>query len=239
MNIKGVYIFKSDSGVTLFSKRSIDVHEDLLSAFLAALKEFFSSLSLGECLQTFGTENFIFYLASNDSVTTALIIDQKEKTDRFFNLAFDICNRFYAKYKSYIDSTNAILIPKGEEFEFDLIDMISEFNMQSEKQHELIKLFKISKSENLETFEFINENELFNLPLFVAVNYVTKRIYVIENPELPTSNRNLYLANKAATNLNQMDFKSKFSIRNVSDNWDSERLINQISQTLKKESILI
>ena len=235
MNLKGVYIFRTDSGVTLFSKKSIDLNEDFLSAFLAALREFFNSFSLGG-LSTFGTDQFIFYIASTNNVTTALIIDQDDKSDKYFNLAFKICIQFYLHYNKYVESPTALLIPNIEYFGSDLEKIINDFSKEPERQQELIKLFKLSKSEDLECFDFINESQLFNIPLFLAVNNVTKRIFVIENPELGVQNRALYLVNKLATSYNQLNFKSEYDIRHISDIWDSERLITQISQILNRES---
>lgn len=237
MNLKGVYIFRTDSGVTMFSKKSIDLNEDFLSAFLAALREFFNSFSLGG-LSTFGTDQFIFYITSTNNVTTALIVDQDDKSDKYFNLAFKICMQFFIRYNKHVESS-ALAVPNVEYFESDLEKIINDFSKEPERQQELIKLFKLSKSNDLESFDFINEAQLFNIPLFLAVNNVTKRIFVIENPELGVPNRALYYANKLATNYNQLNFKSEYNIRHISDIWDSERLITQISQILNRESIRI
>ena len=117
--------------------------------------------------------------------------------------------------------------------------ILNESDKRIEKQQELIKLYKLSKSNDLLPFEFINENQLFNQDLFVAVNVVTRQIFVIENAESNVSSRLLYLTNKAVTNLNQLEFKSEFAVRNVSDIWDFERLIGQITHILNKESIII
>jgi hypothetical protein len=62
MDIVAVLLFKSDSGSTLYSRKSKDVQEDLFSAFLTALKSFFSDFALGG-LSTFASEEFIVYLA--------------------------------------------------------------------------------------------------------------------------------------------------------------------------------
>ena len=99
MGIEGVYIFKSDSGITLYSKKNVDVQEDLFSAFLSALKGFFNSFALGG-LSSFASENYIVYLASNNNVLTALVVSNDDKSDKYFNIAFEICVEFFKEYKS-------------------------------------------------------------------------------------------------------------------------------------------
>ena len=71
MTIEGVYIFKSDSGITLYSKKEVDVQEDLFSAFLSALKGFFNSFSLGG-LSSFASENYIVYLPMINQTSTLI-----------------------------------------------------------------------------------------------------------------------------------------------------------------------
>ena len=238
MNIKGIYIFKSDSGITLFSKRILDIQEDLFNAFLSALKEFFNSLSLGG-LSSFATEDYIFYLASWNNVSATLVVDQDEKSDKYFNIAYDLCSQFYNKFEKYVNSETALFIPNVDQFEQKVEEILSYSEVKIEKQQELIRLYKLSKSSELVPFEFINEHQLFNQDLFVAVNMVMKQIFVIENAESSVSARLLYLINKAVTNLNQIEFKSEFSVSNISDIWDFERLIGQITHILNKESIII
>ena len=70
----------------------------------------------------------------------------------------------------------------------------------------------------------------------MAVNLITKQIYIMENDE-NVSNRILFFANKLATNLNQREFRSEFEIRNISEPWDIERLIDQFNNLLSGENI--
>lgn len=237
LKIKGIYIFRTESGITLFSRRMLDVQEDLVSAFISALKDFFNSFSLGG-LCTFASENYIFYLASEYNVSTALIVDKNDKSERYFNIAYKISRNFYYKYKHYLEKDISLQIPNIEEFD-SVVNEVLASTQESEQQKELIKLYKFNKSEELQSFIFESESQLFNLPLFVAVNSVTRKIFVVENNEANISNRVLYLTNKAVSSLNQMDYKSKFKIRNISDSWDFERIILEISKILKDEPILI
>ncbi len=238
MPIKGVYIFKADSGITLFSKKKVDVQEDLFSAFLSALKGFFSSFELGG-LSSFSSETYIFYIATVNNVLTALIVDSKFKSDKYFNLAYDISVQFYNDYSKFVDSKNAITVPGAENYSTKLDDLIAQFEQNDSGPQELINLFRITSSGELESFEFINQDNLFREELFIAVNLVTKKIFIVENDQQNVSSRKIFFANKAASKLNQESYKSEFSIRNVSDSWDLERIIEMISRLIKKESIFI
>ena len=235
MNIDGIYMFKGDSGIPLYSRKTVHVEEDLFSAFLSALKGFFQSFSLGG-LSSFSSENFIFYLASANNVLTAIIVDNKFKSDKYFNLAYKICSEYYKNFKDIVDSSSSIISPSKSQFDPILDEIIDSFESDSEEQKELIKLFKVLKAGDLEEFNFESEESLFNLPLFIAINYVTKQIFVIENSEEGVSSRLLFLANKSVTNLNQKELKSEFSVRNVSDPWDLERVVQIISKLLVGES---
>ena len=236
MPIKGIYIFKSDSGITLYSKRKFDVQEDLFSAFLTALKSFFGSLALGG-LSSFSSENFIFYLATANNCLTALVVDINHKSDKYFSLAYEISTQFYNKYQQVIDSKNALFIPGKEKFDEILDNIIRHFEQESEQyQQDLFHLYKITNSGELEQFPFINDEQLYNEELFLAVNLVTKRIFIVENASKNVSTRKLFLANRSASNLNQNEFKSEFQIRNVADEWDFERIIEMICKLVKRES---
>ena len=236
MPIKGVYIFKADSGITLYSNKKVDVQEDLFSAFLAALKGFFQSFELGG-LSSFSSNNYIFYIATANNVLTSLVIDTRNKSDKFFNLAYQISVKFYEKYKIHIDSKSSIHIPGKSDFDLILGDIIENFQSDDSIQQELINLYKINNSGDLQTFEFINEDQLSGEDLFLAVNLVTKKIFIVENTDKDVSSRKLFLANKSASQLNQSEYKSEFQISNVSDPWDFERIIEMITKLLRRESI--
>ena len=238
MSIKGVYIFKSDSGITLYSKKKVDVQEDLFSAFLSALKGFFSSFALGG-LSSFSSESFIFYTATANNVLTALIVDNKFKSDKYFNLAYDISIKFYNTYKSFIDSKNALYIPDKDQFDPIVDSMIANFDSNEPVQQKLFHLYKLTNIGDLVSFDFSDEEQLYNEELFIAVNLVNKRIFIVENAEKTVSSRKIFLANKAASHLNQTEFKSEYEVRNVSDPWDFERIVTMIGKLVRKESISI
>ena len=237
MSLKGIYIFKSDSGITLYSKKKVDVQEDLFSAFLSALKGFFSSFALGG-LSSFASENFIFYIATSNNVLTALIVDSNAKSDKYFNLAYDISVKFYNTYKSLVDSKVGINIPDKEQFDILLDEMVSSFESSEPVQLDLIHLYKVTNAGDLVSFSFSNEEQLYNEELFITVNLVTKKIFIVENSEQGVPSRKLFLANKSASKLNQDEHKSEFEVRNVSDPWDFERIIDMISKLIRKESIV-
>ena len=234
MLIQGIYIFKSDSGITLYSKKIVNINEDILSAFLSAIKDFFKSLSLGG-LSTFSSDNYIFYLASYSNVTTAIIINRENKNDVYFNLAYQISIEFFKKYESHVLSEESLFIPNVEAFDESIGHIIANLSKISQKQKELIGIFKLAKSGELEQIDFVNEMQLYNMSLFVAINFITKNIFVIEQSEANVPSRLLYLANREVNRLNQNEYRSEFKIRNISDPFDFERLITHINHVLNYE----
>ena len=226
MPIKGVLIFKSDSGITLYSKQNVDVQEDYYSAFLTALKGFFSSLDLGG-LSTFSSDNFIFYLASVNNCLTSLMVESDFKSDKYFKLAFEISSQFYLQFKSQVDSKTSIMIKGKEHFDDVLDHLVAKYEHTTESDHQdIISLYNVNNSGDLEPFMYENEEQLRNQDLFLAVNSITKRIFIVENSSKPASSRKLFMAGKSASNLNQKDFKSEYQIRNVSDEFDFERILD-------------
>jgi len=65
---------------------------------------------------------------------------------------------------------------------------------------------------------------------------VTKKIFILEISD-KLSNRLLFMANKAASNINHREFRSKYKIVNVSEPLDCERLINQVDKVLQPSNI--
>ena len=241
MPIQGIYIFKSESGVSLYSEKMLDVHEDIFSAFLSAIKAYFKSLSVGGLL-SFSTEYYIFYLSNFNNISTTLIVDlqEKERSDnKYFSLSYDICEQFYKDYKKYVNSEITPVIPNVNDLNSKITNLISKNEQIIEKQQELIRLYKLSKSGELEQFEYQNERQLQNENIFVAVNNVTKKIYVVENSEYDIPGRLLYLANRGVTNLNNSYYKSQCSINNVSDHFDFERIVGVIDYLLSGLAIII
>ena len=116
MIIKGIYLFKADSGITLYSKKDSDIseiHEDLLTAFMSAIREFFTSLELGG-LSAFSTENYNIYYVCVNNIATVLIVNQQDKSDKFYRLSYEICSQFFSRYKKYLISDISLNIPDVE-----------------------------------------------------------------------------------------------------------------------------
>ena len=235
--IKGIYIFKSDSGITLYSKRMVNVQEDLFSAYLTALKGFFSRLALGG-LSSVSSKNYFCYLATSNNVLTALIVDSNRKSDKYFNLAFSISTKFYHKYKNVIEN-NVFHLQGVDQFNKILDELISKTHKQENHgQQDIIHLYTVSKEGKLEKISYTNKNQLYNEDLFILVNLVTKQIFIVENSTKDISNSKLFLANKFASSLNHKVFKSGFHIRNVTDAWGFDRIIEMIHILVKKESFI-
>jgi hypothetical protein len=235
MDIVGVLLFKSDSGSTLYSRKTKDVQEDLFSAFLTALKSFFSDFALGG-LSTFASEEFIVYLASTNNVLTSIIIDKKAASDKYFSLAFDISDAFYKSHKSVVDSQSPIISDDAINFDKKLDVILENFDKVVETQREIIKLFQIETTGDVNQFDFVDSDHLNELSAFIAINLITKHIFIIENSE-DVPNRILFFANQFASNINQREYKSEFVIRNISEPWDVERLIDQFANLLSGKNI--
>ena len=238
MDIKGMYIFNSESGVTLFSKRMLDVQEDLFTAFISAIRGFFKSLSLGG-LSSFSTEYYTFYLANFKCVSATLIVDVKDKTDKYYNVSYDICKEFYSRYHLCIESPTFLYVPDVDNFSSCISEIIERNKKLVEKRQELIQLFKLSKSGELEEFEYINEQQLYDEELFIAINNITRKIYIVENAQYDIPGRLLYMANKEVKSLNQSNYRSECSINNVTDIWDLERIVGVIDNLLTGATIEI
>ena len=233
--IKGIYIFKSDSGITLYSKKQVDLQEDFFSAFLSALKGFFSSLELGG-LSSFASDQNFFYIASSNNVLTSIIVDINKRSDKYFSLAFEISKAFYKKFQQEVENKNAIIIPQLDQFDTILNQIIARYEDESaESDPQLLQLFKVENSGNLIPFSFSNEDQLYQTEIFLVVNAVTKQIIIVENPEIEVPSRKLFMAGKSASNMNQVAFKSEYHITNVSDEWGFERIIDMIIKLLQKD----
>lgn len=234
-NILGIYLFKANSGITLYSQAKQYIQEDMFSAFLSALKGFFTNLDLGG-LSSFSSDDYFIYLTSANNVLTALIINIEDKSDRFFTLGYEICNRFYEEYSTIVDDKMSFFVPNKDKFDSILEDILFNFDVTAQITNSYLSLFTVDNEGQLNPYEFITPQQLNVLDVFIVINTIVKKIFIIENPNRTISSRLLYLANKAATFINQMEYKSEFVIRNVSDPWDFERIVEQVSKLLLNES---
>ncbi|MFW9930280.1 MAG: hypothetical protein ACFFD1_12870 [Candidatus Thorarchaeota archaeon] len=231
MNIEAVFIFKSDSGTSLYSRKKNDLQEDLFAAFLSALKSFFNDFKLGG-LSSFSSDNYIVYLASSNNVLTSILVDKKFVSEKYYSLAYQISKEFYNRYKNIIESQNPIIDSSHIKFDQYLDNLLQNYDVITESKKEIVRLYKINQDGEIESFDYINKDQLRTLSLFLYINSVTKHIYILENSE-DVPNRQLFFANRSASNLNQRNFKSEYLIQNISEPWDCERLIGQIDGILR------
>ena len=218
----------------MYSKTKYGIQEDMFSAFLSALKGFFSSLALGG-LSSFSSDDYIIYLATSDNVLTSLIVNNANKSDKYYTICYQICKSFYENYKSIVKDNSPFWVPNKENFDIILEDLLANFDHSSSDIQRIVSIYNVDTNELLVPIEFKNKAQLFSLDLFFVVNSITKKIYIIENSERNISSRLLYLANKASTTLNQKVFRSEFTIQHISDPMDFERIIGNISKILKNE----
>ncbi|MHA1909622.1 MAG: hypothetical protein ACW98Y_20145, partial [Candidatus Thorarchaeota archaeon] len=93
MDIQGVVIFDSKSGIPLFSKLERGLDASLFSSFASAITHFSRELNLGG-LASFTTEEKRIILASKENTTTALITPTRKEFQEAHSLALEMGRQF-------------------------------------------------------------------------------------------------------------------------------------------------
>lgn len=109
----------------------------------------------------------------------------------------------------------------------------TEVTLEPVEKREAIYFFAVNQQgEHVQANEeFINNPAEF--PVVVIVNTIQKRIFVLKNREDAT-NRQMFLASRAASTINTKRFKNEFHIRDISDPFEAELLMDQISVIFDK-----
>ncbi|OLS26883.1 MAG: hypothetical protein HeimC3_06400 [Candidatus Heimdallarchaeota archaeon LC_3] len=240
MVITAILILHSESGINLFSQKLKNLQEDLFSAFLSALKGFFNTLSLGG-LSSFTTEDYVVFLVSKKNILTSVIVEKKDYSEKYFSLAFNISNSFLNKFKKTLERPNGIFNLSAVKSGFDplLNEILEEFqiNRDHKPSEEIIRLYVMETTGKLKKVLFTGIDQLFLIPLLIVVNFITKKIFVLENDQ-NTSGRSLFYANRELTNLNQREFKLEFEIINISTPWGCEQIIYQVNSIFQDSRLL-
>jgi hypothetical protein len=98
MEIDGVIIFETESGIPLFSRLPSDVDPELFSSFISAFGHFSGEMTLGG-LSLFATDEKVVYLAKGEKIITALIAPKKPEFDVASQFASDLGNQFEGRYE--------------------------------------------------------------------------------------------------------------------------------------------
>ncbi|MCK5151877.1 MAG: hypothetical protein KAQ65_08550 [Candidatus Thorarchaeota archaeon] len=93
MDIEGVVIFDSKSGIPLFSKLKKGIDASLFSSFVTAITHFSRELKLGG-LSSFTTEEKRIILAAKENTITALITPTKKEFQEAHSLAMEMGRQF-------------------------------------------------------------------------------------------------------------------------------------------------
>ncbi len=93
MNIEGVVIFDSKSGIPLFSRLRSDIDSSMFSSFVTAIGHFSKELKFGG-LSSFTTEEKVIYLAARENIVTALIAPVRKEFQEAYALADDLGEEF-------------------------------------------------------------------------------------------------------------------------------------------------
>lgn len=93
MDIEGVVIFETATGIPLYSKMKGKTDPSLFSSFVSAIGHFSKQLKFGG-LSSFTTDEKVIYLASRDKTITALITPKKKEYQEAFSLASELGRKF-------------------------------------------------------------------------------------------------------------------------------------------------
>jgi hypothetical protein len=123
LDIEGVIIFDSQSGIPLFSRLKGDVDPSLFSSFIAAVGHFSNEMKMGG-LSSFTTEEKVIYLAARERIITALVAPKKPEYQLAYSLARELGRRFEEEHHSVIAAPSSSPISEYSEFQIVVDDFI-------------------------------------------------------------------------------------------------------------------
>jgi hypothetical protein len=98
LDIEGVVIFETKSGIPLYSKMKDHIDPNLFSSFVAAIGHFSRELKLGG-LSSFSTEEKVIFLAATEKTITALITPKRSEYQVAYQLAANLGAQFEDRYE--------------------------------------------------------------------------------------------------------------------------------------------
>ncbi|MHA1168058.1 MAG: ADP-ribosylation factor-like protein [Candidatus Hodarchaeales archaeon] len=227
MEVDGIIIFDSISGLPLYSEVDEKMDSALFSGFVSAIRSFSSHLSFGGLL-SFTTEEKKVFLAAKTRIITALITGGNIDSKQGYSAAFKISQEFEKSYTvDNVTEDSGINKSKYKSFSTSLKDIIKTFphtSKASSEEDKTISIFTLNKNDELEE---INPNDdLFAIPVLIIVNTIIKKIYVLENGS-EVSSYILLKNSHAATRINKQRYKGEFQISNISSPLDCGNIIDQ------------
>ncbi len=230
VQIDGVIIFDSITGVPLFSKVDESIDTEHFSGFVTAAKTFFSTLSLGGLL-SFTTEEKFIFLAARTRVVTAIITSTVLDPKKIYSLAYEITEAFDNKFR-ISESERILNIRDFNSFSNVLTQLIERKRSTPFKvDDKVIFFYTVDQEGELTSLPYNDQTDLSSYPVLIVVNSLIKQIYVLQNDE-NISNRILFLAGRAVSNLNRQHWKSEYRIRNISDTLECRFLLDQASNLI-------
>lgn len=225
MELEGIIIFNSSSGINLFSMVNEGLEPALISGALTAIKQFCLKTSLGG-LSSFTTEEKFVFLATKGDVGTAIITSKNQDPKHVYSLAFTIAETFERKYKNLVTAERQGVYGS---FEGILEDILKKELSESMLEEQTIYLYTVDPQGELQTLTL--GMDLSAYPVLILINTIIKQIFVIENQE-DVSPRLLFFASRAASQLNSQQWRNEFRIRDISDSFHRQRIIEQAKQLL-------
>jgi len=224
MDIDGVIIFNSGSGIPLFSKLDEKINASLFSGFMTAIRMFCSEIALGGLTSCTTDQNRLF-LAAKDNLVTTLITSKKQDSKELYSLAYQITETFAATYQDLTGYNTDMY----KTFSKPLDEILKgKFSLPLDEQ--TISMYSIDSAGELNPIT-IDDPTLPSIPIIIVVNTIIKQIFLIENQE-EISNRQTFLARRAALQLNKEHWKNEFRIQDVSDPIISQRILEQANNLI-------
>jgi hypothetical protein len=98
LNIEGIVIFGTESGIPLYSKMNENIEPSLFSGFITAIQNFSKEMALGG-LSSFMTDEKTVFLAARENIVTAIIAPVDSEFEDIFSLAYGLGEKFEEKYE--------------------------------------------------------------------------------------------------------------------------------------------
>ncbi|MFW9993696.1 MAG: hypothetical protein ACFFD4_16740 [Candidatus Odinarchaeota archaeon] len=124
MDLDGIVIMTSDSGMPLFSKLEI-IDEVLFSGLLTAIRSFSKELHLGGVSSFTTDDNKTIYLVSRSQVLVAVIASNEIEFNKVYSLCYSIGEAFESQYDLKSENTVSVNVNKFKAFSTTLEKLLT------------------------------------------------------------------------------------------------------------------
>jgi hypothetical protein len=103
MELDGILIMHSESGLPLFSRLESHIDDMLFSGLLTAIRSFIKELALGG-LSSFSTDEKYFFLTAREKITTCVIAKTNLEFKEVYSLSLEISSKFEEMFNEEIST---------------------------------------------------------------------------------------------------------------------------------------